>query len=353
MPTTETWANSASGVEGLSGTAATAAAAAAAAPDRPVVAVGGPSPPQETEPVRGIAIVVVAAVAVIVVVLAVSELLVAGARQLADSRRGRTASASACRAGGRGRKRVRTTVPDDGGAQATADQVDGVVVVEVHGGPPDPADVGDEKRAQAGEVVAEKRASRVASAACRLGKAPKGTGAVVKLVVYMSTPSSLSTLARPAGEPGHAVVGRLEAVGALVPRRRARHEELQRDAQAAQVAERPREEGRGAGRGEQEEHDRAGGGRGEVAEPVGDPGQHVEHGVGVGREDVGEVGAVHDVLERWQHLDPDVRAVFDGDVAVGEAAASESARRRREGWGVWVSELLAAASKLTYRLEKK
>lgn len=44
-------------------------------------------------------------------------------------------------------------------------------------------------------------ASRVAFAACREGKAPKGIGAVVKLVVYMSTPNSLSTRAKPAGEP--------------------------------------------------------------------------------------------------------------------------------------------------------
>lgn len=46
------------------------------------------------------------------------------------------------------------------------------------------------------------KASRVALAEWREGKAPKGMGAVVKEVVYMSTPKSLSTRARPAGDPG-------------------------------------------------------------------------------------------------------------------------------------------------------
>lgn len=46
-----------------------------------------------------------------------------------------------------------------------------------------------------------KSASRVALAECSEGNAPKGIGAVVKLVVYISNPNSLSTRAKPAGDP--------------------------------------------------------------------------------------------------------------------------------------------------------
>lgn len=46
-----------------------------------------------------------------------------------------------------------------------------------------------------------KSASRVASAACREGNAPKTIGEAVNPEVYRSTPKSASMRARPAGEP--------------------------------------------------------------------------------------------------------------------------------------------------------
>lgn len=46
------------------------------------------------------------------------------------------------------------------------------------------------------------KASRTALAAWSEGKAPKGSGALVKFVVYISNPKMASILARPAGEPG-------------------------------------------------------------------------------------------------------------------------------------------------------
>jgi len=52
-----------------------------------------------------------------------------------------------------------------------------------------------------GKQYCMKSASRTASAPCKLGKAPNGTGAVVKLVVYISTPNNASNLANPAGDP--------------------------------------------------------------------------------------------------------------------------------------------------------
>lgn len=39
----------------------------------------------------------------------------------------------------------------------------------------------------------------------------------------------------------------------------------------------------------------------------------------VGREHIAQIGAVKDVLEGWQHLDPDMRSVFGRDESVGGA----------------------------------
>lgn len=47
-----------------------------------------------------------------------------------------------------------------------------------------------------------KRASNTAFPECKDGKAPNTKGDAVKFVVYMSTPRSLSTRAKPAGDPG-------------------------------------------------------------------------------------------------------------------------------------------------------
>lgn len=53
-----------------------------------------------------------------------------------------------------------------------------------------------------------------------------------------------------------------------------------------------------------------------VADAVRKPSQQVQDGVSVCREDVGEVGAVKDVLERGKDFDPDVRAVLYRDEAI-------------------------------------
>lgn len=47
-----------------------------------------------------------------------------------------------------------------------------------------------------------------------------------------------------------------------------------------------------------------------MAESVRDPGEDVENRMGVGGQNVGEVGTVKDVLEGGEDANPDVGAVF-------------------------------------------
>lgn len=60
-----------------------------------------------------------------------------------------------------------------------------------------------------------------------------------------------------------------------------------------------------------------------MADSVGEPGEQVEDGVGVRREDVGQVGAVEDILEGGKDLDPDMRPVLDRDEAFGNSVLAD------------------------------
>ena len=60
-----------------------------------------------------------------------------------------------------------------------------------------------------------------------------------------------------------------------------------------------------------------------MTDSVREPSEQVEDGMGVRGEDVGQVGAVEDVLEGGQDLDPDMRPVFDRNEAFGSLLADE------------------------------
>lgn len=80
-----------------------------------------------------------------------------------------------------------------------------------------------------------------------------------------------------------------------------------------------------------------------MADAVGEPGKQVEDGVSVGGEDVGQVGAIQDVLEGGQDLDPDVRPDLDRDEAFGSLSAR----------GRWPGGWQARNGMRTHRLQKK
>jgi hypothetical protein len=54
-----------------------------------------------------------------------------------------------------------------------------------------------------------------------------------------------------------------------------------------------------------------------VDKAVGEPGKHIKNGVLVCRQNVAQVGAVQDVLERRENADPDGRAVFGRNISGG------------------------------------
>lgn len=52
------------------------------------------------------------------------------------------------------------------------------------------------------------------------------------------------------------------------------------------------------------------------------PGQNVKDGVLVGREDVGEVGAVQHILKSWQDTNPNMGSVIVRNKATGKCQQS-------------------------------
>jgi hypothetical protein len=74
-----------------------------------------------------------------------------------------------------------------------------------------------------------------------------------------------------------------------------------------------------------------------VQETIRDPSQDIKNHMLVRREDVAYVGTVEDVLESWEHLDPDVRPIFSGDESAEEMLAGDLCTRHatREGEGTY------------------
>lgn len=186
-------------------------------------------------------------------------------------------------------------------------------MVEVHGSPPDPANIEDEEVLELGKVVLHKQGLKDGVGTVQAGEGTERQGRGGEAGgVHVDTKELVN-----AGETGggalHAVVSRLQAVRLLVPWRRAGENQLDSDGEHAHVAKGPSKDGGAAGRGKKEEDSAADGREGKVADSIREPGEQIEDRVAVGRENVGQVGSVENVLERREDLDPDVRTVLRGD----------------------------------------
>ena len=190
------------------------------------------------------------------------------------------------------------------------------MVVKIHGGPQYPAHIRDEDGAETREAVLHEQSfeHRIGGVQTREGAERHRRGGEAG-GVHIDT-QQLIYASQSGGGSLHPVVCGLEAVGSLVPRGRARQDELDGDAEHAHVTKSAGEHGGGPRRGEEEEEAAADGGQGKVAYAVREPGQDVQDGVRMSREDIREIGAVEHILEGGQHLDPDVRAVLGRDEAV-------------------------------------
>lgn len=176
---------------------------------------------------------------------------------------------------------------NDGGDQTAGHQIDGVVVAQVHGRPPQPTDVEDEERSELREAIAHEESDegRITSVQTREGAKGNWGGREARSVHVYSKQGVDASQSR--GGTGHAVVGGRQAIHVLVPRRGAREHESQSDANDTQPSERFRKDGERLWGRKQKDENGADGRVGEMANTIGNPGEDVEDRVGVRREDVG------------------------------------------------------------------
>lgn len=278
------------------GVAAAEGVEAGAAAKGPLVAVALGASLEETKAVgAGAAILLIVGLGTVteldVLVLPAGALLELGARKPPDAR----------------------DVVGNSSHEATTNKIDGVVVVEVHGSPPDPANVEDEEVLELGEAVLHEQGLEDGVSTVQAGESTERQGRGGEAGGVHVDAEKLVDTGKTSGRALHAVVSWLQAVGLLVPGRRAGEDQLDGDGEHAHVAESTGKHGGGAGGGKEEEDGAADGGQRKVADSIGEPGKQVEDGVAVGRENVGQVGSVEDVLERREDLDPDVRTVLGGD----------------------------------------
>lgn len=216
-----------------------------------------------------------------------------------------------------------------GGEAGAADDVDEVVVREVHRRPVEHGGVRPRVRAQPGEEVRPREGLDGRHARVQRGEGAEDDGRAGEGGLVAAAAEEVVDAHEPAGGAAHGVRRGGEAVDELVPRRRAGERDLDEDADEVHVPEGGRPEVKrllGA-----EEPDEGGDdeGEGEVQDAVRQPGDDVEDGVCVAGEDVGDVGAVEHGLERREEGDRDGRAVGDGD----EARAEEGHHPRQDGDG--------------------
>ncbi|KFY70695.1 hypothetical protein V499_08994, partial [Pseudogymnoascus sp. VKM F-103] len=208
-------------------------------------------------------------------------------------------------------------VEDHAGDHGAGDQVDGVVVGEVHGGPPQPHYVECEEGLEAGEAVGHEQHDNDRIPRVQRRERSKDNRRIREVRRIKIHPKQCIDPRQPSRGSRHPVIRRRETMAILVPGRRAGEEDLDDDTREVDVAEGAAVDGQGAGGGKDEEDECCHGGAAEVHDAVGEPGEDVEDDVLVCGEDVGEIGAVEDVFEGGEDAHPDAGAGFAGDEAGG------------------------------------
>lgn len=197
--------------------------------------------------------------------------------------------------------------------QTAADQVNCVVVAEIHCRPPNPTSVDDEEGLELGEAVDHKESLEHGVGSVQRGKGTEGQRRTGKISGVEVDAENLIDSSQSSGRSGHAVGGRHQAMLVLIPRRSARKEDLNGDTQDAHPAQCSREDGSRTGGSEDERNQRHNGGGTKVHDAVRQPRENVENRVLVGGENVGKVGTVENILEGGKDSDPDVWSVLIGN----------------------------------------
>lgn len=124
-----------------------------------------------------------------------------------------------------------------GGDEGAGDEVDEVVVAEVHGGPPQPHDVEDEEGAELGEAVGEEEGFDGGEAGVQGWEGAEDDGGGAEAGGVQVDAEELVDGGETGGVAADGIVGWCEAVGVFVPGRRAGEAQLDEDAGHVGVSE--------------------------------------------------------------------------------------------------------------------
>lgn len=200
-------------------------------------------------------------------------------------------------------------VEESSGNQTTTDQVDGVVVAEIHGRPPNPASIDDEKRSKLGEGVTHEECLKHGVGGVERGERTEWKRRSGEVGGVQVNAKDLVDTGEAGGRSGHTVRCRHQSVLVLVPWRSAWEHKLNGDTEDAHPTKAACKHVDGSRGGKDEEDQRANCGGSKVHYTIRQPGQDVEDGVLVRRQNVGQVRAVEDVLQCRQDANPNVRSV--------------------------------------------
>lgn len=205
--------------------------------------------------------------------------------------------------------------------QTSSDKVNSVMVAQVHGGPPDPAGVDDEVCSEPREAVDHEESLEDGVGTVQRGERAEWEWRVGEVGRVHIDAEDLVDGGETSGRAVHAVYCGNKAVLALVPRRRAGEEKLNRNTSNAHPSKGASEDGSRAWRGENEHDERADERSGEVDNSVRQPSKNIENRVLVGRQNVGKVGSVQNVLQRREDANPNMRTVIVRDKSADQGLA--------------------------------
>jgi hypothetical protein len=225
--------------------------------------------------------------------------------------------------------------------QAAGNEINGVMMREIHGCPPDPKDVQHEDGGQFGEEMAHEQGLHGGIARMQARESAKDLRTRSESARVHVNAKELVNGGETGGRTGDAVVCGSQTVHVFIPRRTAGEDELYADSGNVHPAKGSHEGGRAARRSKDEEDCRDDSGSGEVRDAIWEPGQNIQDYVLVGGQDVAEIGAIEDVFQRGQDANPGLGA----NSAWNESGAKWSASAMHLGGPMWKRESALACER--------
>lgn len=137
--------------------------------------------------------------------------------------------------------------------ETASHQVDGIVVAEIHGGPPDPASVSSEEELELGEAVAHEQGFEDSIRSVERGECAKWKRGIGEVGCIQVNAENRVDTSQSSGRSGHAVSSRDKSMFILIPWWRAGEDELNSNAKNAHPTKGTGEDGGGARSGEDED----------------------------------------------------------------------------------------------------